>query len=245
MKKLKCVCGSVLITLSFVFFVGIISSIAMMTISNALSYVSLISGIAQILYLLVVVVVLKLRRIDFKSRCGITTVSYKEYIVPAVAAICFSLFSNIMQTVIPIPEAFVGGMSDDMGNSMLAFVLAIFIIAPIVEEMTFRGLIMTKLRKEFSAPISILISALLFGIIHFMAGGLVTVIHAFLGGLIFALSYEKTKSILPTIVAHFFANVGGVLMSVIDDWSVTVQCVLAVIFLIVTILSCVSLIRKK
>ncbi|MBD5522838.1 MAG: CPBP family intramembrane metalloprotease [Lachnospiraceae bacterium] len=42
-----------------------------------------------------------------------------------------------------------------------------------------------------------------------MAGGIITVVHAFLGGLIFALAYVKTKSLFPAIAAHIFGNIGG------------------------------------
>lgn len=68
---------------------------------------------------------------------------------------------------------------------MVAFVLSIFIIAPVVEEFVFRALLITKLRKEFTVTVSIITSAILFAFIHVMAGGIVTVIHAFLGGIIF------------------------------------------------------------
>lgn len=241
MKKLKSIGGGVLIALSFVFFVGMVSSTAMMTMENAMDYLSLISGVAQLLYLLVVIAVLKLRKANLKDRCGIVRVPCKEYVIPAIAAISFSLFSNIAQSIVPIPEALVSGMSDDMGNSVIAFVIAIFVIAPVAEEITFRGLIMTKLRKVFSAPIAILVSALLFGLIHFMAGGVVTVIHAFLGGLIFALVYEKTQSILPAIVAHFFANIGGVLVSTLETWPTPVQGALAIVFLLISIVSCIKM----
>ena len=185
------------------------------------------------------------RKIDIKSRCGLCLVPYKEYIIPALMAFCFSAFSNIAQTVLPIPEELMGGMSDEMGNSVIVFVTAIFIVAPIVEEMVFRGLIMTKLRKEISALVAILVSALLFAIIHFMAGGIITVIHAFLGGLIFALTYEKTKSLLPTIVAHVFGNLGGIIVSVTNGCSIGGQYILAAIFMVATLLLCVNLIRKK
>lgn len=45
--KLKYMGSSILITLSFVFGIGVISSIAMMTIKGSLEHVALISGIAQ------------------------------------------------------------------------------------------------------------------------------------------------------------------------------------------------------
>lgn len=132
-----------------------------------------------------------------------------------------------------------------MEKNIVAFILSIFIVAPIVEEFVFRALIMTKLRKEVPTVISIIISAILFALIHFMAGGIITVVHAFLGGLIFALSYEKTKSLFPAIVAHIFGNIGGYVPTVTSSLSVTIQYVIAIGFLTATIVFCVILTRKK
>ena len=78
--KLKCIGGSMLITLSFVFGIGIISSIAMMVFKDSLEHVALISGIAQALYLLFVIFVLKVRKVDVQDTYGLKFVPYKEFI---------------------------------------------------------------------------------------------------------------------------------------------------------------------
>ena len=213
--------------------------------ANSLEHIALISGIAQALYLLLVIFILKVKKIDIKNTYGIKSVPLKEYLSPIIAAFCFSAFTNIAQTVAPIPQELVGGMSDDMEKNMVAFILSIFIVAPIVEEFVFRALIMTKLCKEDFPVIAIIISAILFALIHSIAGGIITVIHAFFGGLIFALSYVKTKSLFPAIVAHIFGNIGGYVPAVTNSLSVTIQYVIAIGFLTATIIFCVILARKK
>ncbi|MCH5270518.1 MAG: CPBP family intramembrane metalloprotease [Lachnospiraceae bacterium] len=240
-KKTKCICESFLITLSFVLFIGIVSSVIIMNIQNALEYMALISGMAQLLYLILVIILLKIKGVAIQDRCQVRPVSYKKYILPAVAAFSFSAFSNIIQVNIPIPEALTGDMENHLGNSIVAFIMSVFIIAPIVEEVVFRGLIMTKLRKEMSVTTSSLLSAVLFAIIHFMAGGTITVIHAFWGGLIFALVYEKTKSLLPAIAAHSFGNIGGFVPQAIHSCPAIIQYMIGVVFMIVAILSCAFL----
>ena len=244
-KKIKYIGGSILITLSFVFSIGVISSIGMMVIENSLEHVALISCIAQALYLLLVIFIFKVKKVDIKNTCGLKLVPFKEYLLPVIASFCFSAFSNIVQAVAPIPQELVGGVSADIEKNMIAFILSIFIVAPIVEEFVFRALIITKLRKEVSTVISIIISAILFALIHFMAGGTITVVHAFWGGLIFALSYVKTKSLFPAIVAHIFGNIGGYVPKVTNSLSVNLQYVIAIGFLAVTIVFCVILTRKK
>lgn len=244
-KELKCTGSSILITLSFVFGIGVISSIGMMVIKNSLEHVALISGIAQALYLFIVIFIFKIRKVDIQNTYGLKIIPFKEFLLPVIAAFCFSAFSNVIQSVAPIPQELVGGMSDDMETNIVAFIFSVFIVAPIVEEFVFRALIMTELRKGFSTVISIIISAILFALIHCLAGGIITVVHAFLGGLIFALAYSKTRSLFPAIAAHIFGNLGGYVPIVTNRLPDTIQYIIAFGFLTGAIVLCVILIRKK
>lgn len=243
--KLKDIGISILITLSFVFGVGLISSIAMMVIKDSLEHVALISGMAQALYLLFVILILKIKKVDIQNTYGLQAVPLKEYFFPIAAAFCFSAFSNIVQTVAPIPQELAGGMSDDMEKNIVVFILSVFIVVPTVEEFVFRALIMTKLRKEVSVTFSIIISALLFALIHAMAGGIIIVAHAFLGGLIFALTYVKTKSLFPAVIAHIFGNIGGYVPTVTNSLPAAVQYVIAIVFLAAAVVFCIILTRRK
>lgn len=242
--KLECIGSSILITLSFVFCIGIISSIGMILIENSSEHVALISGIAQAIYLLLVTSIFKIKKVDMPNTYGLKFVPFEEYLLPVIASFCFSAFSNIIQAVAPIPQESIGGISGDMEKSIVAFILSIFIVAPIVEEFVFRALIMTKLRNEVSTATSIIFSAILFAIIHFMAGDIITVAHAFLGGLIFALAYVKTKSLFPAIVAHIFGNIGGYVPIVTNSCSITIQYVVAGGFIVISIVLLVKLITS-
>lgn len=243
--KMKSIGGSLLITLSFVVFVGIISSVAMMIMKNPMDHISLISGAAQLLYLVPVLIIFKIKKISFTERCYIKTVPLKKYLFPVIAAFGFSSFSSIIQESVPIPQSLLGNATEDLGNSVAAYIAAIFIIAPIIEEIVFRGLIMTRLRKTFSAGWAIFFSALLFGFIHLMTGSVVTAIHAFLGGLIFALTYEKIGSLIPAVIAHFSANVGGLVPGLVRNCDVIVQYGIAVVFAVISVLACIVIAKSK
>lgn len=242
--RLKAVGSSLLITLSFVLGVGILSSAAMMAFKSSAEHVALISGAAQAVYLLLVLLLLRIKKIDLKNTYGLKTVPAKKYLLPVMAAFCFSAFSNILQAVAPISPALTGGMSEDMEKSMIAFILSVFIIAPVVEEFVFRALIMTALRKGVSTAVSILLSALLFALIHSMAGGLLIILHAFLGGLIFALSYVKTKSLFPAVTAHIFGNIGGYVPTVTGSLPAAAQYAVAAGFLIISVICCIKLLQR-
>ena len=93
-----------------------------------------------------------------------------------------------------------GLMSDRWGY------LAVGILAPLVEEVVFRGAILRTLLKMFDHRwhwISILISALIFGVAH---GNLPQLVHATLVGLLLGWMYYRTDSIVPGVVFHWVNN---------------------------------------
>ena len=90
--------------------------------------------------------------------------------------------------------------------------VALGIMGPFAEEIVFRGAIQRVLQNalgERNRWIAIVVSALIFGIIHFnLAQGL----HAFLIGLLLGWLYSKTGSILPGFVFHWVNNTVAYLM---------------------------------
>ena len=90
--------------------------------------------------------------------------------------------------------------------------VALGMMVPIAEEIVFRGAILRVLQNalgERKRWIAIVISALIFGLIHFnLAQGL----HAFLIGLLLGWLYSKTGSILPSFVFHWVNNTVAYLM---------------------------------
>jgi hypothetical protein len=76
-------------------------------------------------------------------------------------------------------------------------------IAPILEEIIFRGIILKGLLISYSAKKAIIVSAILFGLIH---GKVLLILPAIIIGLFFGWIYYKTKSIGTTILLHSFAN---------------------------------------
>ncbi|MBI9111704.1 CPBP family intramembrane glutamic endopeptidase [Maridesulfovibrio ferrireducens] len=79
-------------------------------------------------------------------------------------------------------------------------------LVAIAEEIIFRGLAFTMLKEKGFSPAAIfIISGIAFGLIHWSAGPVAVVATALTGtGLMICM--WKTKSILPTIVAHYIIN---------------------------------------
>jgi len=83
----------------------------------------------------------------------------------------------------------------------IIYVLSVAIITPIKEEILFRGILYRFLEKKYNFLVGIIISSFIFGILH---GGLL--ITATIMGMVFAMLYKKTQSIIPSIILHIVWN---------------------------------------
>ncbi len=87
------------------------------------------------------------------------------------------------------------------------YLLLIFtcLTAGITEEFIFRGYLMPRLQLFFNNNyMSIAISSLLFGLMHFGYGTLVQIIGPIFIGTVFAIHYQKYRNIKILIFCHFF-----------------------------------------
>jgi membrane protease YdiL (CAAX protease family) len=84
---------------------------------------------------------------------------------------------------------------DSLPILVLAFAVA---GAPITEELFFRGFL--------TGRAGVVLSSVVFGLMHFAYGSVVEVLGAFMIGLVLAMSFKLTKSITPCIIAHMAYN---------------------------------------
>ncbi|HKY71815.1 MAG TPA: CPBP family intramembrane glutamic endopeptidase [Nitrospira sp.] len=92
------------------------------------------------------------------------------------------------------------------GSNPLTMVslLEYVILAPLFEELVFRGLLFAILRRKFRFLPAALISALMFGLAH--GYGVVGLMSVCWSGVLWAWIYEKTGSLAPGILAHAINN---------------------------------------
>jgi membrane protease YdiL (CAAX protease family)/uncharacterized RDD family membrane protein YckC len=84
-------------------------------------------------------------------------------------------------------------------------VVLIAVVAPIAEEIFFRGMLFGGLRKRLSTYPAAAISALVFGALH-ATTGVTAVPPLIIFGFMLALLYERTGSLVPGMIAHAFNN---------------------------------------
>ncbi len=100
-------------------------------------------------------------------------------------------------------------------NGILIFFVTAVILAPILEELFFRGLLLNYVEKRFeSTNLAIFVSSVVFGLSHTMgdfygSDPLFTINHllsTFVIGLILAIIYVKTRNLFNVIVIHALNN---------------------------------------
>lgn len=83
------------------------------------------------------------------------------------------------------------------------FFINVCVLAPIWEEIFFRGILLRRFTLKWSPQKSIIISSILFGLIHVNP---LNVFFAFFIGCLLGYVYLKTKSIIVPILVHSFSN---------------------------------------
>jgi membrane protease YdiL (CAAX protease family) len=84
--------------------------------------------------------------------------------------------------------------------------LAGIVVAPVVEELFFRGFLYAGLAQRYSWRKAAVISSALFALIHLQP---LAIVPIFLLGYLFAYLYERSKSIWPAILMHVTTNALG------------------------------------
>jgi membrane protease YdiL (CAAX protease family) len=112
------------------------------------------------------------------------------------------LFINLCSEFIGLPDL----MQDTfraMSRNVFG-IISITIMAPLVEELLFRGAIQGYMLRKGIKPLhAILIASAIFGIVHMNP---IQIPFAFAIGLIFGWLYYRTGSVVPGIIGHFINN---------------------------------------
>ena len=184
------------------------------TMSQALS-MTLLAGLATAPILIFIYI-----RDNNKDRRNGNFVKYKlNNILKYLLIIPFGVFNMLwanyfvalLQLVMPkfMLESYTDTQQIIEGGGFLIQLLTAGIVAPIVEELIFRGLVYRRTKKMTGTIAAAILSAALFGVFH---GNWVQAPYAFIIGIVAVFVYEKFKSIVAPIMLHMSANILSVLI---------------------------------
>lgn len=118
--------------------------------------------------------------------------------------------------LIPIPEFIKKALMDIVGQTSIYSFVVMVVLAPVFEEIIFRGIMLDGLLERYSPTKSILLSSMLFGLVHLNPWQLVTglVIGIFAGWI-----FYRTRSLAMCIIIHATANLSGFIIRLFSDAS--------------------------
>ena len=121
------------------------------------------------------------------------------------AIIVLSEVDNLVRVVLPVPPWIsrlfqeLSSPTDHLGASVVLLV----VVAPVTEELIFRGLILRGFLRRFNVPAAVFLSSILFGLVHLNPWQFVSA--SFLGAM-FAWWYTRTRSLVPSLIGHALVN---------------------------------------
>lgn len=115
---------------------------------------------------------------------------------------------GLVQEYMEMAEAF----APTIGYAWL--ILGIVILAPVAEELLFRGIIQGELRKAMPEGVAIIVQALLFAVFHMQ---IIQVTYVIIPGILLGLVYAWTKTLWVPIIMHVAFNfLGSVVPSLVE-----------------------------
>ena len=158
---------------------------------------------------------------------GIGLLPAKNFMLAVVGSLAITLLLNFFRYIVLLVLIVATGadMSSlagreayfqigmDTWQGVVLSLVGIGILAPIGEELFFRGLLYDWFRQKMPLWAAVVISSVLFGLAHYDSW--MVMISTFIMGVGLALAYQYTKSIWTSILIHIFTNFGSILLMVV------------------------------
>lgn len=149
--------------------------------------------------------------IEFDLGLGVMT-WFISFPVVTILGELFDLFLKLFFNVKHFEQIAVKFVKQALGSpfSLIFALISVLIMAPLIEEFLFRGILQTYLKKRIGARSAILISALLFSLFHFSwnqgLGNISLIFSLFLLGVYLGFLYHRQESLWAPIGLHMSFN---------------------------------------
>lgn len=176
----------------------------MAKISDLGMLATLVSGIAV---LLVYWLIFRIRKKNFFEEVNITKIPAKAVFPIVLFGFSFNIFLGTLLTYLPFPQSWIVSLTDEINSIVLSDSpsawIGCIIVGPIMEEVVFRGLIYTRLRRGMPVAVAAVVASLFFAVGHLH---ILWILDAFVMGMLCVLIYERYHSLTANIIFHMSAN---------------------------------------
>lgn len=182
--------------------------------------------LSQIIKLILVFVFLKLRSKKFHYQYGLTYIKNKsldrDFYKIIIIAFGVSGFGNVLLSIFlkifenndyinTTLEALENILNYNSISEYLVLFTSVVIIAPILEEILFRGILFSETKKYLNVAAAIVINGLCFAIYHM---NIIQGINTFFMGMVLSYVYYYRRNIKEAIAIHMVNNLIAMMMDV-------------------------------
>lgn len=157
-----------------------------------------------------------IRRKSFLKEIAVRPILVKGIFPMILLAAGFNVITSVLLSIIPFPQSWMDSYaanSSAIDNSLIAWLTAV-VMAPVVEEVVFRGLIYTRLKKGMPKIAAAIMTSLIFGIVH---GTIIWAIYTFIFSMVLIWGFERYQSLAASIVLHLGYNITGMALSLLPE----------------------------
>lgn len=211
-------------------------------LADNLTLILIITDVLVVLFLWVFFAIRK-KKLTTEASMRKFSMSYVPWII--LTGVALALFISFALALLPEKwlADYAAASSSIGGKLTIVSLVATVIAAPVVEEILFRGIILSRLRKAMPVAPAIILSALVFGFMH---GQILWIAYAAFLGIILALVAVRTNSILATILLHLAFNLAGMLVPrLMPEPSVAVYMTIAAASVVLAAVGMTMILRRK
>lgn len=228
------------ISMGFAFELSVIQKVSESVMAQT-SLITLVSGVLTVVCLFLFTTV---RRKSFFKTVGVRSFPCLTIPLLFLFGIALNFFISIAMSFIPFSEKLLQEYNElysFIGESnMIIEMISVVIVAPIAEEIIFRGFMYNALKRVSPVWFSALAISIMFGIAH---GNLISFVYTTLMGLVLIFANEKTGSLISSVLIHIGFNLGSYFTELITSNDVIVYALILVVSaLILTVLGTVIIV---
>ena len=170
--------------------------------------------LTEFAYFLIFIIYSKLHKIDIKNATSLTIPKLNKrtnialpFIVSLLTFVTFFCSLNFINMITHfLSQGLVAPTSSvplaNFGQFLLS-ILFFAVVPAVVEELLFRGLIFNGLKNSFNAKVAVILSSIIFTLIHF---SIFQTVYQLILGVVLSLILLFTNSLLLTMLMHFLNN---------------------------------------
>ncbi|MGH4137604.1 CPBP family intramembrane glutamic endopeptidase [Clostridium sp.] len=180
----------------------------------------LLTAAAEIIGFGIYVLMFRKKEINLFQRCSFKKISLKNSSLIVLCSLGLAIFSgNLVNLLISkFPSYMKTSAAIELNATSFLGIVCLVLIIPIFEEILFRGLIYNELKTHLNIILAIILQSIIFAVAH---GNMLQGIYTFIMGVVLAIIYNKTRSIIAPMLFHIMYNLLGSIGSIVIPLIIT------------------------